>query len=93
MQHWIQTSDWSDYDNKKKSKANRFEFICEEPWEVDFLVNKIRNFYPSLTKEDVRSVILECGETIKAPRSRSVFVLAVMDKLKRLINLNMHTLE
>ena len=84
MPHWVQTSDWSDYENRKMNYGDRFNFSCEEKWEVDYLVNKIRNFNRDKPETAIRQAIESCGKEIKSPRPRSVFVMAVMKKLKEL---------
>ena len=82
MPHWVQTSDWSDYDSRKIAYDDRFNFSCEETWEVDYLVNKIRNFNRDKPETAIRQAIESCGKEIRSPRPRSVFVMAVMEKLK-----------
>ena len=82
MPHWVQTSDWSDYDSRKIAYDDRFNFSSEESWEVDYLVNKIRNFNRDKPEAAIRQAIESCGKEIRSPRSRSVFIMAVMEKIK-----------
>jgi len=73
--------DWSDYDNRKKVKTDRLFFSCEEDWEVDYLVRKIRKHHPGKSEEDVRRAIQACCGVVRAPRPRKDFVECVSRRL------------
>ena len=77
----VLNEDWSDYDNKKKKWEDRFFFSCDESWEVDYLVGKIRKVYPSKTETAIRSAIASCCKEVPAPRLREKFVRCVIGKL------------
>lgn len=77
----ILNENWSDYDNKKKKWEDRSFFSCEESWEVDYLVSKIRKIYPSKSESAVRAAITSCCKEISAPRPREKYVRCVMSKL------------
>lgn len=77
----ILNDDWSDYDNKKKKAEDRLFFSCEETWEVEYLVNKIKRIYPSKTGATIRAAITSCCKEIPANRPREKFVRCVMSKL------------
>lgn len=78
----ILKEDWSEYDNKKKKWEDRFFFSCEENWEVDYLVSKIRKIYTSKTDAAIRGAISSCCNEVPAPRPRDKFVRCIMSKLK-----------
>ena len=80
MPHWVQTSDWSDYDSRKIAYDDRFNFSCEETWEVDYLVNKIRNFNRDKPEAAIRQAIESCGKCTPC-RIGSVRGVEVMDKI------------
>jgi len=75
----ILNDDWSDYDNKKKE--DRKYFSCEEAWEVDYLVKKIKKFNPNKSEVTIRQAIHTCCRLVPAPRPRAAFVACVMGKL------------
>lgn len=77
----ILKDDWSYYDNKKKIGIDRLFFACQESWEVDYLVNKIKRIYPTKSELLIRSAISSCCKEIPAPRPRENFVRCVMSKL------------
>jgi hypothetical protein len=42
MPQRILGTDWEDYDNRKlRGGSDRRKFSCDEPWEVDYLADKI----------------------------------------------------
>jgi hypothetical protein len=81
MPQRILNEDWEDYDNRKirDSRDSRY-FSCEEPWEVDYLVKKIKKHKGS-TEQEIKNAIASCCKTIAAPRPRKTFVECVMSKL------------
>lgn len=80
MPHRVLNEDWSQYDNRKKKWEDRFFFSCEESWEVDYLVNKIKKYKP-FTELQIRNAIAACCKIVPAPRPRKTFVECVMSKL------------
>lgn len=81
MPERILNEDWSEYDNKKKIYTDRFFFSCEESWEVNYLVSKIRKNYPAKSESAIRAAITSCCREIPAPRPREKFVRCVMNKI------------
>jgi hypothetical protein len=77
----ILNEDWSEYDNRKKRYVDRFFFSCEEPWEVSYLIGKIKKIYPAKSEASIRAAIESCCREIPAPRPRDKFVHCVMSKL------------
>jgi hypothetical protein len=81
MPQRVLNEDWSDYDNKKKKYVDRFFFSCEEDWEVDYLVAKIRKVYPLKSEVSIRAAVLSCCKEIPGNKPRDKFVQCVMSKL------------
>jgi len=81
MAHPVLNEDWSDYDNRKKKREDRLFFSCEETWEVEYLVNKLRKHFPYKTDSAIRAAINSCCQTVRAPRPRQTFVDCVTSKL------------
>jgi hypothetical protein len=77
----ILKEDWSDYDNRKKKWEDRFFFSCEESWEVDYLVTKIKKIYPLKTDTAIRAAITSCCKEITGNKPRKEFVYCVITKL------------
>ncbi|OJW82321.1 MAG: hypothetical protein BGO69_17175 [Bacteroidetes bacterium 46-16] len=77
----VLSEDWSDYDDKKKKKEDRLFFSCEEEWEVEYLVKKIKKHYPEISDAKIKEAIGLCCKTIHAPRPRKTFVECVMKRL------------
>lgn len=81
MPQRILNEDWSEYDNKKKKWQDRFFFSCEESWEVDYLVAKIRKVYPLKSEASIRAAISSCCSSMTGNKPRDKFVQCVMSKL------------
>lgn len=78
----VLNEDWEDYDNKKiRDKRDGRFFSCEEEWEVDYLVKKIRKHLATKTEAEIREAIAKCCQTVKAPRPREEFVKCVFNRL------------
>lgn len=77
----VLNEDWSDYDNRKKKREDRLFFSCEESWEVDYLVKKMKKHFANASEQAIRNAIASCCQTVKAPRPRKVFVECVSAKL------------
>jgi len=74
--------DWSEYDEKKtRDQSDAKDFACFEPWEVDYLTNKIRSHYPLLPESIVRNTIQACCQALGASHPRKEFVKCVTDKM------------
>jgi Uri superfamily endonuclease len=73
----IVKSDWSEYNIRKTRHIDRLLFICDEEWEIDYLVKKIQT-HGNWTKDQIREAIkLACYEEL-APRPRGSFVRCVV---------------
>jgi hypothetical protein len=79
----ILKQEWNEYDDRKlKDNRDRSKFACEEPWEVNYLVNKIKKTYHDYTEPEIRVAITECCLIIRAPHPRKDFVDCVMRRLE-----------
>lgn len=77
----ILEDDWSDYDNLKKTKVDAYFFSCNESWEVDYLVRKIKKHHPGISEQTIRSVISNCCDRDMGNNPREKFVGCIMDRL------------
>lgn len=82
MPHKILSSDWSDYDNRKKKVADARDFSCTETWERDYLSNKIHRIYPQHSEAAIKGAIDACCLQVGAPHPRPAFVECVMKRLR-----------
>jgi len=82
MPQKILNEDWSDYDNRKQKKEDGLFFSCEEKWERDYLIGKVRKHYPQYSETAVTAAINACCKEIAAPRPRARFVTCVMARLR-----------
>ncbi|KQM21306.1 hypothetical protein [Chryseobacterium sp. Leaf201] len=77
----ILEDDWSEYDNRKKKRGDANFFSCQESWEVDYLVNKIKKNYPNISEQKILEAISQCCKTIPGNKPRKQFVECVMSRL------------
>lgn len=82
MPHQVLNEDWEYYDNRKiRDSRDRSKFSCDEPWEVDYLVEKLKKYYNNKTESQIRAAITSCCAVVRAPRPRGEFVDCVTRKL------------
>lgn len=82
MPEKVLQDDWSVYDNRKRRRADRFFFSCGEPWELNYLADKILKIYPSISEQAIRNAIDSCCKKMERPRPRDKFVRCVMHRLR-----------
>jgi len=73
---------WSDYENKKRRGTDPFFFSCEDEWEMVYLLNKVRKYFPFETDTTIRRAIESTCREIPRPRPRDKFVTTVFSKLR-----------
>lgn len=78
----ILDENWNEYDNRKirGAKDARF-FACTEPWEVDYLKDKIKKFHPRIEDSTIIAAIKSCCAIIGSPHPRDKFVICVAKRL------------
>jgi len=82
MAHPILSEDWSDYDQKKIRDKRDGGFVsCEESWEVEYILRKVRKYAPRKTDEQIKAAISHCCLTIKGNKPRGPFMECVMARL------------
>ena len=78
----ILNENWSEYDDKKiRDKRDRRYFACDETWEVDYLIKKIKKYFPFHNDTQILNAIKSCCKTVSAPRPRAEFIKCVIGKL------------
>lgn len=82
MPELVLNEDWSDYDNLKKKGTDKLFFSCEEIWEREYLVAKIRKLYPKYSLAVITAAVGACCVEMRAPRPREAFVECVMRRLR-----------
>jgi hypothetical protein len=82
MANTVLADDWSDYDDRKKRGGNdRNNFSCQESWEREYLVKKIRKAYPQYSEERIKEAIQKCCEA-GTSRLLTAFVECVIRRLR-----------
>jgi len=80
MAHKILEEDWSDYDKRKLTFQDRLFFSCDERWEVEYLIKKIKN-HTTKTEAQIRLAIGSCCVIVPGNKPRDKFVECVMARL------------
>ena len=74
--------DWSDYERRKSGNRSEIqEFNCTEPWEVNYLIDKIKKVFPWQAGIDIHKAILQHCMEDPIPHPRRLFVKAVLNSL------------
>jgi len=83
MPNRILNEDWENYDNRKiRDNRDRSKFSCDEPWEVEYLLSKLRKHFPFKTDAALREAISACCRQVPGPRPREEFVGCVVRRLQ-----------
>jgi len=82
MSEKVLNEDWSDYDDRKiRDSRDAKYFACDESWEREYLIKKIRSVY-NYERDTIAKAIDKCCESVPAPRPRKQFVECVMRRLQ-----------
>ena len=81
MPHAILLEDWNSYDNRKIGEGkDNSKFACSEHWEVEYLADKLKKYYPLKTRQAIMQAITHCCSRISAPYPREKFVEFVISR-------------
>lgn len=73
---------WEEYDNRKwLADEDRNIFCPDDPWELNYLVDRVRQCYPEFDQVAVILAIRKTTNVLSPPRKRKVFLKYVMDIL------------
>ena len=79
MAHPVLLEDWKSYDNRKiKEERDQSKFSCAEHWEVEYLADKLKKYYPLKTRQAIMQAITHCCSKISSPHQRERFVECVV---------------
>jgi hypothetical protein len=79
MPHPVLLEEWTAYDNRKiKDEKDKSKFSCSERWEVEYLADKLKKYYPLKTRQSIMQAISHCCSKITAPHAREKFVECVI---------------
>ena len=82
MAHPILSEDWSEYDQKKIRDGRDGRFVsCEESWERDYILRKVRRHVPRRTDAEIKAAIEHCCRTVAGNKPRGPFMECVMGRL------------
>jgi hypothetical protein len=73
---------WEKIDEKHRARFNSNFVLCEEMYEISYIIQAILEFYPKLPRERITSAIYKTLREIPHPRLRKHFWKSVSDKLE-----------
>ncbi|MCX6158562.1 MAG: hypothetical protein NTY74_11355 [Ignavibacteriae bacterium] len=72
---------WEKIDAKHKARFNSNFVLCEEMYEISYIIEAILEFYPKLPRERITNAIYKSLREIPHPRLRKQFWKSVSEKL------------
>ena len=72
---------WDKIDEKHKTRFNSNFVLCEEMYEISYIIQAIMDYYPKLPREKITNAIYKSLREIPHPRLRKHFWKAVSEKL------------
>jgi hypothetical protein len=84
MSHPVLLEDWNSYNSRKiRDGKDNSKFACSEHWEVEYLADKLKKYYPLKTRQAIMQSITHCCSKISEPHQRERFVECVV---RRFVN-------
>jgi hypothetical protein len=75
------TTHWKEIDEKHRTRFNSNFVLCEEMYEISYIIQAILEFYPKLPRERITNAIYKSLREIPHPRLRREFWKSVSEKL------------
>lgn len=72
---------WKKIDEKHRSRFNSNFVLCEEMYEISYIIQAIMESYPKLPRERITNAIYKSLREIPHPRLRREFWKSVSEKL------------
>ena len=73
---------WEKIDEKHRTRFNSNFVLCEEMYEISYIIQAILDFYPKMPREKITNAIYKTLKEIPHPRLRHQFWKAVSEKLE-----------
>ena len=78
----ILKDDWTQYEAKKvRLQQEVQEFLSEEDWEVEYLINLLYKYFPKHSKYALMKVVIQCGMIKYGKCQREDFIKLILSKL------------
>jgi len=72
---------WDKIDEKHKARFNTNFILCEEIYEISYIIQAILEFYPKLPRDRITNAIYKTLREVPHPRLRHQFWKSVSEKL------------
>lgn len=74
---------WEKIDKHYSDRFNTNHILCDDIFEISFIIQLVSKYYPAFTKEKIASAIIRTKREIKIPRIRKDFWDSLSEKLFR----------
>lgn len=72
---------WEKIDEKHRTRFNSNFVLCEEMYEISYIIQAIMDFYPKLPRDKITNAIYKTLREVPHPRVRNQFWKVVSEKL------------
>ncbi len=73
---------WEKIDEKHRTRFNSNFVLCEEMYEISYIIQAIMDYFPKLPRDRITNAIYKTLREIPHPRLRKQFWKSVSDKLE-----------
>ena len=73
---------WEKIDEKHRTRFNSNFVLCEEMYEISYIIQAILEYYPKLPRDKITNAIYRSLREIPHPRLRKQFWKSVSEKLE-----------
>lgn len=79
----INEINWEVFDLRKLAEDGDRQYFSFKDWEVDFLLQKIKELYPEYTEVNILRAILTLCKQTSAPHEKKAFVKQIISVLEK----------
>lgn len=78
----IDDINWEVYDLRKMAENSDRQYFSFKDWEVDFVIEKVREIHPEYTEVNILRAILTCCKRSSSPHEKKEFVKQIVSVLE-----------
>ena len=72
---------WEVYDLRKMAEDSDRQYFSFKDWEVDFVIEKVKELHPKYTEVNILRAILTCCKRSASPHEKREFVKQIISVL------------
>lgn len=78
----IDDINWEVYDLRKLAEDSDRQYFSFKDWEVDFVIEKVRDIHPEYSEVSILRAILTCCKHSTSPHEKRAFVKQIISVLE-----------